>query len=75
MLTYYNQKTADRGARAAGSIYRVVAGTESLDTALQTIKTDTLNANGGNQTDDQERTAKRAATGPSTLVNTDTKPF
>jgi len=35
------QRTADRVARGAGSAFRVVAGTESLDTAIKNIQSDT----------------------------------
>ncbi|CAO1397431.1 unnamed protein product [Diamesa serratosioi] len=34
------RRTADRVARGAGSVYRVVAGTESLDAAIKHINTD-----------------------------------
>lgn len=33
---FQHQRAADRAARAAGTVYRVVAGTESLTTALET---------------------------------------
>lgn len=35
------QRTADRVARGAGSAFRVVAGTESLDSAIKTFNSDT----------------------------------
>lgn len=45
LLSHYfpstnDQRTADRVARGAGSVYRVVAGTESLDAAIKHINTD-----------------------------------
>lgn len=36
----YIQRTADRVARGAGSAFRVVAGTESLDSALKNFNSD-----------------------------------
>lgn len=69
------QRTADRAARAAGSVYRVVAGTESLDTAIKTINsdTDTLNPIDANEQQDaesKERTSRTANNGQLSLVNT-----
>lgn len=68
------QRTADRAARAAGSVYRVVAGTESLDTAIKTINpdTDTLNPNDVDeqQADESKERTSRTANGQFSLVNT-----
>jgi hypothetical protein len=68
------QRTADRAARAAGSVYRVVAGTESLDGAIKTIKsdTDTLKITDGElqQGETNERTSRTTKSGQFSSVNT-----
>lgn len=70
------QRTADRAARAAGSVYRVVAGTESLDGAIKTINsdTDTLKITDGDeqQGETKERTSRTATQGRFSSVNTNT---
>lgn len=66
------QRTADRAARAAGSVYRVVAGTQNLDTAIKTINsdTDTLNPIDDEQLDAEgsDRTSRTADSGQISLV-------
>lgn len=53
------QQTADRVARGAGSAFRVVAGTESLDSAIKNINVDAH----GDTLDDDSSLSRSARSG------------
>lgn len=65
----YIQRTADRVARGAGSAFRVVAGTESLDSALKNFNSDTdVQSNDDDQLKADSSETRSARSGDLSLV-------
>lgn len=65
----YIQQTADRVARGAGSAFRVVAGTESLDSAIKNFNSDTdAQPNNGDQLKADSSETRSARSGDLSLV-------
>lgn len=63
------QRTADRVARGAGSAFRVVAGTESLDSAIKNFNSDTeVQTNDNDQLKADSSETRSARSGDLSLV-------